>query len=245
MRWLQQQHPMLTWSQLKFELMEQFGGDLSALPIELLAALHQLGLFLNGLREEIRVLFRPNDATDLRTAMRVARSITRELDFPHHDKHVIKSTRVKRWCTSFGLGWNSSPTSANANLSSPSTHHQTNHATPTPISFHKTTNGNIFMPTSQTPGAVHLGPFTMTVDCVAFPLGAVDLILGVTWLPSLGTIRASWATMTKEFEDDGQCITLTGDPTLSRLPISFNSVEYLEDVEYRYRYGQKELKEGE
>ncbi|GER25948.1 arginine--tRNA ligase, partial [Striga asiatica] len=125
--------------------MEQFGGDLSAPPIELLAALRQvgtmdeycnefhvraahisgipshiqLGLFLNGLKEEIRVRFRPNDATDLRTAMRVARSIARELDFLHHDKHVIKSTGVKRWSTGFGLGWTPSPTSANANLSNP------------------------------------------------------------------------------------------------------------------------------
>ncbi|GER55411.1 diphthamide biosynthesis protein 2 [Striga asiatica] len=94
-RWLQQQHPMLTWSQLISELMEQFGGDLSAPPTQLLPALRQVGtmdeycnefhvraahisgipshiqleLFLNGLKEELRVRFRPNDATDLRIAM--------------------------------------------------------------------------------------------------------------------------------------------------------------------------------
>ncbi|KAK6123709.1 hypothetical protein DH2020_042544 [Rehmannia glutinosa] len=107
LRWLQQQSPTLTWEQFKSELLEEFGGELSGPPIEQLAALRQmgsvndyanefrarvaqlpglaphvqLGLFLNGLKPENRVRLRPNDVVDLRTAMRVARSVEREIEF--------------------------------------------------------------------------------------------------------------------------------------------------------------------
>lgn len=87
--------------------MEEFGGELSGPPIEQLAALRQtgtvdefantfrarvaqipglaphiqLGLFLNGLKPEIRVRLRPNDVNDLRTSIRVARAVEREIEF--------------------------------------------------------------------------------------------------------------------------------------------------------------------
>lgn len=107
LRWFQQQHPTLTWAQFTSKLLDEFGGELSGPPIEQLAALRQtgtvdefantfrarvaqipglaphiqLGLFLNGLKPEIRVRLRPNDVNDLRTAIRVARAVEREIDF--------------------------------------------------------------------------------------------------------------------------------------------------------------------
>ncbi|GER51326.1 leucine ABC transporter subunit substrate-binding protein LivK [Striga asiatica] len=65
----------------------------------------QLGLFLNELQETIRVRFQPNDAIDLRTAMRVARSITREY-FAHPEKSLASPIRSgKRWSMGFELGF--------------------------------------------------------------------------------------------------------------------------------------------
>lgn len=89
------------------ELLEQFGGDVSTPPIEQLAALHQvgpvddfvndfraratqipdltphvqLGLLLNGFKEEIRVCIHPNDVLDLRMVMKGVHLVERELEF--------------------------------------------------------------------------------------------------------------------------------------------------------------------
>ncbi|KAL1194462.1 hypothetical protein V5N11_010372 [Cardamine amara subsp. amara] len=130
LQWLHQQIPTLTWIQLKTELTEQFGGDVTASPSEQLAALHQtgsvaeffieflaraaqiplidqhnqLGLFLNGLKDEIHVKFRPNDAGELRTAIHVARSIERELDFYYGDKGKPPDSTFRRFKDSGGLG---------------------------------------------------------------------------------------------------------------------------------------------
>ncbi|GER55135.1 peptidase aspartic, partial [Striga asiatica] len=60
----------------------------------------QLGFFLHGLKEEIRVRLRPYDVLDLRTAMKVARSVERELDF--------LNSRSGRF-TGYGLGFQSRP----------------------------------------------------------------------------------------------------------------------------------------
>ncbi|OAO92093.1 hypothetical protein AXX17_AT5G20190 [Arabidopsis thaliana] len=113
--WLQclrQENPTLTWSQLKTELIEEFGGgDITASPEEQLASLRQTGsvdeyanefraraaqignkdqlvkgMFLNGLKEEIRVMFRPNDAEGPEMAIRTAKAIERELNFNNRAK---------------------------------------------------------------------------------------------------------------------------------------------------------------
>ncbi|KAL1199501.1 hypothetical protein V5N11_008721 [Cardamine amara subsp. amara] len=125
LQWLRQQNPALTWPNLKVELMEQFGGDITASPCEQLAALRQynsvddfvnefraraaqipnldpqlqLGIFLNGLKEDIRVKIRPNEASDLRTAIRVARSIEKELDFSNGGKKSNRDKTFKRYST--------------------------------------------------------------------------------------------------------------------------------------------------
>ncbi|XP_019192891.1 PREDICTED: uncharacterized protein LOC109187208 [Ipomoea nil] len=96
-----------SWTKFTHDLLEEFGDELPGPPFEQLAALRQtglvdefiaafrariaqipglaphiqLGLFLNGLKPAIRVRLRPNDVTDLRTAMRVARAAEREIEF--------------------------------------------------------------------------------------------------------------------------------------------------------------------
>lgn len=92
--------------------MEKFGGDITASPSKQLVVLRQtdsvdeyvnefharvaqiptldhnlqLGMFLNSLQEEVLVKFLPNDANDLQTTIRVARSSEKELNFYAGDK---------------------------------------------------------------------------------------------------------------------------------------------------------------
>nr|GLL33427.1 uncharacterized protein LOC109182641 [Ipomoea trifida] len=51
---------------------------------------------------------------------------------------------------------------------------------------------------SQLP--INLGPITVPVDCFVFPLGSVDVILGVAWLKKLGHVKANRARMTMDFK---------------------------------------------
>lgn len=37
------------------------------------------------------------------------------------------------------------------------------------------------------------------ISCYVFPLGGVDIILGVSWLATLGDVRTNWANMTMDF----------------------------------------------
>ncbi|XP_019188336.1 PREDICTED: uncharacterized protein LOC109182641 [Ipomoea nil] len=393
LRWLQQQHPSLTWSQFTTELLEEFGGELSGPPIEQLAALRQigtvddfanifrarvaqipclapqiqLGLFLNGLKPAIHVRLRPNDVTDLRIAIRVARAVKRELEFLSSGRIpgrvVDEDDNSYNKKTSAGIGWSSGPTKHSSAHS-----YVSNHPTPKPLSNNPhqseknhTTSYNSqtrsFVPpirnsSMNTPqkqdrqfshreymdmrnkaedegddageepselqcidsehlqpdtvqysfldlpltalggidgpktmkfrgqvasteviimvdsGASHnfishrlstklqypleptqqfgvklgdgrrveskgkysqlpvnLGPVTMTLDCFVFPLGGVDMILGVAWLETLGNIKANWERMTMTFKVGDRPIQLSGDPSLSRLPVSVSALE--------------------
>lgn len=53
-----------------------------------------------------------------------------------------------------------------------------------------------------------------SVDCFAFPLGGVDLILGMAWLSTLGEVRTHWGQMLINFEWKGRRVELKGDPQL-------------------------------
>nr|GMC73877.1 peroxidase 64 [Ipomoea batatas] len=69
----------------------------------------------------------------------------------------------------------------------------------------------------------------MLVDCFVFPLGGVDVILGVTWLEKLGDVKANWAIMIMDFKVANQCVHLVGNSlSLTRLQISFSSLEKLD-----------------
>nr|GMD74955.1 peroxidase 64 [Ipomoea batatas] len=79
---------------------------------------------------------------------------------------------------------------------------------------------------------VDLGPIAMPIDCFAFPLGGVDLILGIAWLETLGDVKANWAKLTMEFTIGDIPVQLVGDPSLARLPISLSSLDKIEDTAY-------------
>ncbi|XP_051122326.1 uncharacterized protein LOC127245468 [Andrographis paniculata] len=61
-------------------------------------------------------------------------------------------------------------------------------------------------------------------DCYAFPLGGVDVILGVAWLKTLGNAQVNWHTMSMSFKVDGVPTTLQGDPALNRSPVAIRSM---------------------
>nr|GMC88585.1 peroxidase 64 [Ipomoea batatas] len=79
---------------------------------------------------------------------------------------------------------------------------------------------------------VDLGPIAMPIDCFAFPLGGVDLILGIAWLETLGDVKANWDKLTMEFTIGDIPVQLVGDPSLARLPISLSSLDKIEDTAY-------------
>lgn len=54
------------------------------------------------------------------------------------------------------------------------------------------------------------------LTCYVFPLRSVDLILGVSWLATLGDITANWATLSMTFIREGRQISIHGEPSLTR-----------------------------
>lgn len=65
----------------------------------------------------------------------------------------------------------------------------------------------------------------ITVDCYVFPLGDVDLVLGVSWLQTLGDIKLNWRNMTMEFGCEGKNILMKGDCSLFQDPLTFKSLD--------------------
>ena len=55
---------------------------------------------------------------------------------------------------------------------------------------------------------VQLGPTQIQVDCYIFSLGTVDLILGISWLATLGEVRSNWAEPSMKFRKEGEWVIL-------------------------------------
>jgi len=62
-------------------------------------------------------------------------------------------------------------------------------------------------------------------DFYLFALGTTDIVLGYSWLATLGDTRVNWGRHTLKFKMDERWITLLGDPALLRQQISLNSLE--------------------
>ena len=71
---------------------------------------------------------------------------------------------------------------------------------------------------------VQLGSTQIQVDCFVFPLGTVDLILGISWLATLGEVRSNWAEPSMKFKQGNEWVTPHGDPTLVRSAILVRSL---------------------
>ncbi|KAH6798946.1 hypothetical protein C2S51_035430 [Perilla frutescens var. frutescens] len=79
--------------------------------------------------------------------------------------------------------------------------------------------------------SIKIGTTDFEVTCFVFPLGNVDLILGVSWLAALGEIKADWSKMTLRFDHEGREVLLRGDHSSLRCELSMASFCKLRDVE--------------
>lgn len=59
---------------------------------------------------------------------------------------------------------------------------------------------------------------------LVFELGGVDLILGVSWLATLGDIKANWQSLTMQFQTKQGPVEIKGDPSLGKFIISPNKL---------------------
>ena len=65
-----------------------------------------------------------------------------------------------------------------------------------------------------------------------FPLGTMDLILGISWLATLGEVRSNWVEPSMKFKQGHEWVTLHRDPTLVRSALSIRSLQKLCDVDF-------------
>ncbi|RDX70599.1 hypothetical protein CR513_50145, partial [Mucuna pruriens] len=49
-----------------------------------------------------------------------------------------------------------------------------------------------------------------------FNFGGVDVILGISWLETLGEVKVNWRTLCKSCEQNGKKMKLQGDPSLCK-----------------------------
>ena len=70
-----------------------------------------------------------------------------------------------------------------------------------------------------------LKELTIVADFLAVELGKVDLVLGMEWLDSTGTMKVHWPSLTMTFWTKGRRIILKGDPSLTKLECSLKTLE--------------------
>jgi len=81
-----------------------------------------------------------------------------------------------------------------------------------------------------------------------FQLGGVDLILGVTWLASLGEVQVNWKTLAMSFSEKGDKVQIKGDPTLKKRVISPEALLKeikIEAITLTWELGRTELEKKE
>lgn len=64
-------------------------------------------------------------------------------------------------------------------------------------------------------------------EYLLFDLGTIDVVLGYSWLATLGETRINWGV----FLVDEQWVTISGDPALLKMQVSLNSMEKLVENE--------------
>lgn len=65
---------------------------------------------------------------------------------------------------------------------------------------------------------------TIVVDMLPLELGNSDVILGVQWLETLGTVINNWKTQIMQFESNGRTVTLVGDASLVKSRVSLKAM---------------------
>ncbi|XP_031276149.1 uncharacterized protein LOC116134605 [Pistacia vera] len=61
-------------------------------------------------------------------------------------------------------------------------------------------------------------------DFFPFELGGADIVLGVTWLSSLGDVCVNWKKLTMRFQVEGNRVSLQRDPSLVKSKVSLKSM---------------------
>lgn len=68
------------------------------------------------------------------------------------------------------------------------------------------------------------GGLVVEEDFLPLGLGNSDVILGVQWLETLGTVVSNWKTQEMAFEMRGNKYKLKGDPSLARSKVSLKAI---------------------
>ncbi|KAH6796539.1 hypothetical protein C2S52_021093 [Perilla frutescens var. hirtella] len=70
---------------------------------------------------------------------------------------------------------------------------------------------------------------TFPIACYVFPLRGIDIILGISWLATLGDVIANWRQLTMQFSVNGKGVLLRGVPMLIRRACSSSDLQLLEE----------------
>lgn len=62
-------------------------------------------------------------------------------------------------------------------------------------------------------------------DFLLFELGSTDIVLGYTWMATLGETRINWGLQTLKFKVLTHWVTLVGDPCLTNPQVSLNNMD--------------------
>ena len=62
------------------------------------------------------------------------------------------------------------------------------------------------------------------IDTVLFDLEGIDVVLGMAWLTSLGTMLVDWGKQVMDFTWEGKAANLHGEGYHSKVPSSFQSL---------------------
>ncbi|KAG8388164.1 hypothetical protein BUALT_Bualt02G0097400 [Buddleja alternifolia] len=81
--------------------------------------------------------------------------------------------------------------------------------------------------------AIRLDSTSVSVDCYVFPLGGVDMILGIAWLETLGKMEVDWKKRYMTFNQEGKLVQLVGDGSSYRVEATMKVILHDLDVELR------------
>ena len=70
-----------------------------------------------------------------------------------------------------------------------------------------------------------LNTLTIIADFLAVELGSVDVVLGMQWLDTTGTMKVHWPSLTMVFRVGEKQITLKGYPTLIKAECSLKTLK--------------------
>lgn len=72
--------------------------------------------------------------------------------------------------------------------------------------------------------SIEIGEYSATVDTILFDLDGLDLVLGVTWLASLGDMLVNWGKQTMRFQQEGVWVFLQGQKGVPSQQLALQSV---------------------